>query len=77
MFKLTNKQSEFKLGSFLAHEKEEQFTDLLKELKDVFAWSHKDMHKTYWAIAKDAIPFYLDAKPIKQKLFQIQPEWAL
>lgn len=42
--------------------------DLLKEYKDVFAWSYDDIPEFSTDIVQHKIPLYSDAKPVKQKL---------
>lgn len=51
--------------------------DLLKEYKDVFAWSYDDMPGLRTDIVQHKIPLYPDAKPVKQKLRRMRPEWTL
>ena len=65
------------IGSTLSSEEHEQLVDLLKEFQDVFAWSYEDMPGIDPEIVQHRIPLYPDAKPVKQKLRRIQPDWAL
>lgn len=57
---------EVRIGNTLTLE--ERLIDLLKEYKDVFAWSYDDMPGLSTDIVKHKIPLYPDAKPVKQKL---------
>ncbi|XP_058208176.1 uncharacterized protein LOC131321189 [Rhododendron vialii] len=52
-------------------------TSLLKEFEDVFVWSHADMPGIDPEIVGHQIPLYPDAKPVKQKLRRMRPDWVL
>ena len=59
------------IGSTLTLEKKSELTNLLKEYKDVFAWSYQDMSGIDPEIVQHRIPLNPDAKPVKQKLRRI------
>ena len=57
--------------STLTLEENSELTNLLKEYKNVFAWSYQDMPGIDPEIVQHRIPLYPDAKPVKQKLRRI------
>jgi ribonuclease HI len=62
-----------KLSKYLPTELKKQYVELIKEYKDVFAWSYEDL-KTYdTSIIEHKIPLKPGVKPFKQKLRQINP----
>ncbi|KAH7857126.1 hypothetical protein Vadar_009250 [Vaccinium darrowii] len=65
------------IGSRLSPEEFKAHSDLLKEFQDVFAWSHADMPEIDPEIVEHRIPLYPDAKPVKQKLRKMRPDWVL
>ncbi|KAK9665809.1 hypothetical protein RND81_14G137900 [Saponaria officinalis] len=73
----TDEPKELQLGAFLNEDEKAQFTELLNEFKDVFAWSYKDMPGIDRSIAEHRIPIKPGFKNVKQKLRRIKPEWSL
>jgi ribonuclease HI len=62
-----------KLSSSLTTEQRAEYTELLKEFADVFAWTYEDL-KTYdTSVIEHKIPLKEEAKPFRQKLRQINP----
>jgi ribonuclease HI len=62
-----------KLSSSLTREQKAEYTELLKEFADVFAWMYEDL-KTYdTSVIEHKIPLKEEAKPFRQKLRQINP----
>ena len=61
----------------LSSEERERLVALLKDFKDVFAWSYEDMPGIAPEIVQHRIPLDPDARPVKQKLRRIRPDWAL
>jgi ribonuclease HI len=62
-----------KLSKSLTEEQRIEYTKLLKEFADVFAWTYEDL-KTYdTSVIEHKIPLKEEAKPFKQKLRQINP----
>jgi hypothetical protein len=62
-----------KLSSSLSEKKRAEYTKLLKEFTDVFAWTYKD-HKTYdTSIIEHNIPLKENTKPLRKKLRNINP----
>lgn len=68
---------EVKIGSTLSPQERDEMMKLLREFKDVFAWSYEDMPGLDPEIAVHKIPLKPDAKPVKQKLRRVRPEQAL
>lgn len=54
---------EVSVGTTLTLEERTSLIDLLKEYKDVFAWSYDDMPGLSTDIVQHKIPLYPDAKP--------------
>lgn len=65
------------IGSGLSPEEFKAHSNLLKEFEDIFAWSHADMPGIDLEIVEHRIPLYPDAKPVKQKLRKMRPDWVL
>jgi hypothetical protein len=62
-----------KLSSSLTNEQRAEYTELLKEFADVFAWTYEDL-KTYdTSVIEHKIPLNEEARPFRQKLRQINP----
>jgi ribonuclease HI len=62
-----------KLSSSLTREQKVEYTELLKEFVDVFAWMYEDL-KTYdTSVIEHKIPLKEEAKTFRQKLRQINP----
>ena len=52
------------------------FERILTKRKVVFAWSYKDMPGLDRDIAEHHILTYPEARPVKQKLRRLRPDWA-
>jgi ribonuclease HI len=62
-----------KLSRGLTREQRAEYTKLLREFTDVFAWTYEDL-KTYdTSVIEHKIPLKEEAKPFRQKLRQINP----
>jgi hypothetical protein len=62
-----------KLSKSLTEEQRAEYTKLLREFADVFAWTYEDL-KTYdTSVIEHKIPLKEEARPFKQKLRQINP----
>jgi ribonuclease HI len=62
-----------KLSRSLTREQRAEYTELLREFADVFAWTYEDL-KTYdTSVIEHKIPLKEEAKPFRQKLRQINP----
>jgi hypothetical protein len=62
-----------KLSSNLSREKRAEYTEILKEFADVFAWTYKDLITYDTSVNEHKIPLKEEAKPFWQKLRQINP----
>jgi hypothetical protein len=63
----------FKLSKSLTEEQRAEYTKLLREFADVFAWTYEDL-KTYdTSFIEHKIPLKAEARAFKQKLRQINP----
>ena len=51
--------------------------DLLREYKDVFAWSHEDIKGTDPKFYQHQIHFHKDAKPVQQRRYKMNPNYAI
>jgi hypothetical protein len=52
----------------LTEEQKAEYTELLREFVDVFAWTYEDL-KTYdTSVIEHKIPLKVEARPFKQKL---------
>jgi hypothetical protein len=56
------------LSSNLSREKRVEYTELLKEFVDVFAWTYKDLRTYDTSFIEHKIPLKEEAKPFRQKL---------
>ena len=65
------------IRSNLSEAKKEEFTQILKEYVDVFAWSYADMPGLNSDIVMHEIPTKPECRPIKQKLRKLVPECSL
>ncbi|XP_077244859.1 uncharacterized protein LOC143884896 isoform X2 [Tasmannia lanceolata] len=68
---------EIRIGNTLSSEERDELINLLKEYKEVFAWSYKDMPGLSEDIVQHKLPLLPGIKPKKQKLRRMKPEWVL
>ena len=68
-----SKPEMIKLSSTLPAHIKQQYIDLFKEFKDVFAWGYKDLKSYDTSIIQHKIPLKENQKPFKQKLRRINP----
>jgi len=66
-----------KIGAGLTKEMKLQLYTLLKEFKDIFAWSYKDMLGLDPENVQHRLPLKLECHPIKQRLRRMKPEVSL
>ena len=64
------------IGNTLTSSKEDALITLLKEFKEVFAWSYKDMLEIDTDIVQYCIPTNPVVKPVKQKLRRMKLKWT-
>ena len=65
------------IGNTLTSSKKDALVTLLKEFKEVFAWSYEDMPRIDTDIVQNCIPTDPAMKLVKQKLRRMKPEWTL
>ena len=65
------------IGNTLTSSKKDALVTLLKEFKEVFAWSYEDMPRIDTDIVQHCIPTDPAMKLVKQKLRRMKPEWTL
>jgi ribonuclease HI len=63
----------FKLSSNLSREKRAEYTELLKKIVDVFAWTYEELRTYDTSVIEHKIPLKEEAKTFKHKLRQINP----
>lgn len=64
------------IGTNLSSQEVEKLTLLLKEFKDVCAWSYEDMPRIDLEIVQHKLPLFLNAKLVKQKLSHKGSDWV-
>ena len=70
-------KKEIRIGPNLSEAEKEEFTQILKEYMNVFAWSYADMPCLNSDIVMHEIPTKPEFRPIKQKLRKLIPELSL
>ena len=66
-----------KIGAGMTKEMKLQLDTLLKEFKDIFVWSYKDMPSLDPEIVQHRLPLKPECHPIKQRLRRMKPEVSL
>ena len=64
------------IATDLSHEEEEELVRLLREYRDIFAWSYKDLKGIDPEICQHTIPLKSDAKPSKQRPYTYNDNFA-
>ena len=64
------------IGNTLTSSKEDALITILKEFKEVFAWSYEDMLEIDTDIVQYCIPTNPVVKPVKKKLRRMKLEWT-
>jgi hypothetical protein len=62
-----------KLSRSLSREQRAEYTKLLKEFANVFAWTYEDIKTCDTSVIEHKIPLKEEAKPFRKKLRQINP----
>jgi len=70
-------EKKVKIGVGLTEEMRQQLYALLKEFKDIFAWSYEDMPSLDPKIVQHRLPLKPECHPIKQRLRRMKPEVSL
>ena len=60
----------------LTLDQRKNFERILTKIKVVFSWSYEDIPSLDRDIAEYHIPTYPEARPVKQKLRRLKPEWT-
>jgi len=68
-----DEEKEVKIGTNMIEQTREKLRTLLKEFKDVFAWSYQDMPGLDSDIVQHRLPLKPECPPIKQKLRRMKP----
>ncbi|XP_014499251.2 uncharacterized protein LOC106760315 [Vigna radiata var. radiata] len=68
---------EVNIGTTMKEEVRERLRVLLREFKDVFAWSYNDMPCLDTDIVEHKLPLKPECLPVKQKLRRMKPEMSL
>ena len=72
-----NEKKEVKIGTVMKKEIQGQLCALLREFKDIFAWSYQDMPGLDPDIVQHKLPLKPECPPIKQKLRRMKPKVSL
>ena len=76
-FKTPYQPKEIRIGSSLSPDERSRLIDLLRSYLDVFAWSYEDMSGLDSSIVQHHLPILPHARPVKQKLRRLHPQWSL
>jgi len=71
------KKKEVKIGTGMTKEIHGQLCALLREFRDIFAWSYQDMPRLDPDIVQHKLPLKPECLSIKQKLRRMKPEVSL
>ncbi|KAG8482790.1 hypothetical protein CXB51_024036 [Gossypium anomalum] len=71
------KKQEVKIGTSISESTRHNLITLLREYKDVFAWSYQDMPGLDEDLVVHKLPLKPECKPIQQKLRRMRPEMLL
>jgi len=70
-------EKKVKIGTTMTKETRERLYALLREFRDIFAWSYQDMPALDPDIVQHKLPLKPESPPIKQKLRRMRPEVSL
>ena len=76
-FGVPDQPREIRIGSSLSPDEKSKLIDVLKSYLDVFAWSYEDMPGLDPTIVQHYLPIFPHARPAKQKLRRLHPQWSL
>ena len=76
-FRALDQPEEIRIGSSLSPDERSGLIDLLKSYLDVFAWSYEDITGLNPTIVQHHLPILPHARPVKQKLRRLHPQWSL
>ena len=72
-----DEKKEVKIGTSMKKEVKEELCVLLKEFRDVFAWSYNDMPGLDTDIVQHKLPLKPECPLVRQKLRRMKPEMSL
>jgi len=72
-----DEKKEVKIGTSMKREVKQELCALLKEFRDVFAWSYNDMPGLDTDIVQHKLPLKPECPPVRQKLRRMKPEMSL
>jgi len=72
-----NEKKEVKIGTWMTKEIQGQLCALLREFRDIFAWSYQDIPRLDHNIVQHKLPLKPECPPIKQKLRRMKLEVSL
>jgi len=64
------------IATDLSHLEEQELLTLLREFRDCFAWTYKDMPDVPPEVCEHTIPMKPDAKPVYQRPYPMNPKYA-
>ena len=64
------------IGAECSHAEIQEYTELFKEFRDIFAWSYEEMPGIDPRIVEHEIKTYPNAKPVQQHLHAVNPRKA-
>jgi len=70
-------EKQVKIGTAMTEEMQKQLHTLLREFKDIFAWSNQDMLGLNHVVVQHKLPLKPECFPIKQKLRRLKLEMTL
>ena len=76
-FGVPDQPKEVRIGSSLSPDERSRLINLLRSYLDVFAWSYEDMTGLDPTIVQHHLPILPHARPVKQKLRRLHPQWSL
>ncbi|KAA3482495.1 gag/pol polyprotein [Gossypium australe] len=66
-----------RIGARITEETKQNLVELLREFKDVFAWSYRDMPGLSTDVVVHRLPIKEECKPVQQKLRKMRPDVVL
>jgi len=72
-----DEKKEVKIGTSMKREVKQKLCALLKEFRDVFAWSYNDMPGLDTDTVQHKLPLKPECPPVRQKLRRMKPEMSL
>jgi len=72
-----DEKKEVKIGTSIKKEVKEELCALLKEFRDVFAWSYNDMPGLDTDIVQHKLPLKPECLPVRQRLRRMKPKMSL